>query len=229
MLGEAAVAIWCDVAADVKDEFDDWHVHEHSPERLTIPGFLRGSRWVSVDGCNSYFIVYELEELAVLTAGPYLERLNNPTPWSRKMMPNHRNMMRSLCRVRSSFGAGLGEAMLTVRFSPQAGAQDKLERWLNSDLLPALPARKGLCAAHLLRDAGQAQGAPTTEQKIRGGDKTADWIVLVKGYSTDALERLAAEELSEAALDAHRAAPGSIARIYRLAYTLTAADLGNAP
>jgi hypothetical protein len=164
MLGKAAVAIWCDVAPEVKDEYDDWHVHEHTPERLAIPGFLRGSRWVSVDGRNAYFILYELESLSVLTAGPYLERLNNPTPWSVKMMPQHRNMVRSLSRVEASFGMGLGEAMLTIR----------LEHSIGTELLAGLPARKGLAAAHLLRDAGAVQGGPTTEQKIRGGDQAAD-------------------------------------------------------
>ncbi len=34
-----------DVAAEVQVEHDDWHSHEHLPERLSIPGFLRGSRW----------------------------------------------------------------------------------------------------------------------------------------------------------------------------------------
>ena len=202
MLGAAAVAIWCDVDPQIKDEFDDWHAHEHMPERLAIPGFLRGSRWVSVDGLNAYFVLYELRDLAVLTAGPYLERLNHPTPWSTKMMPHHRNMVRSLCRVESSFGVGLGEAMLTIRLKAQAGAE----------LLPGLPARRGLVAAHLLHDAGAVQGAPTTEQKIRGGDKAADWIVLVNGYDFDAVG-LAADELDGAA-------PGSITRVYKLAYTL---------
>jgi hypothetical protein len=211
MLGRAAVAIWCDVAPEIKEEYDDWHVHEHTPERLSIPGFLRGSRWVSVDGRNAYFMLYELESLAVLTAGPYLERLNNPTPWSVKMMPHHRNMVRSMCRVESSFGMGLGEAMLTIRLTHSIG----------TELLASLPARKGLAAAHLLRDAGAVQGGPTTEQKIRGGDLSADWIVLVNGYSTDALERLL-EELSGAV-------PGAITRIYSLAYTLSAADFGKAP
>ncbi len=220
MLGNAAVAIWCDVALEVKDEYDDWHAHEHMPERLAIPGFLRGSRWVSVDGRNAYFILYELEALAILTAGPYLERLNNPTPWSRQMMPRHRNMVRSLCNVQSSFGAALGEATLAIRFAPQAGTEEKLERWLRGNLLPQLPARSGLVAAHLLRDAGPVQGAPTTEQKIRGGDQAADWVVLVNGYSVDALERLATGELNESALASHGAAPGCVARIYRLACLL---------
>ena len=213
MLGAAAVAIWCDVALEVKHEYDDWHVHEHTPERLAIPGFLRGSRWVSLDGRNAYFILYELEALSVLTAGPYLERLNNPTPWSVKMMPHHRNMVRSLCRVESTSGMGLGEAMLTIRLTHSIG----------TELLSSLPARKGLAAAHLLRDAGQVQGAPTTEQKIRGGDGSADWVVLVNGYRTSDLEGLAAGELNEAALVANGAAPGSVAQVYRLAYTLSKA------
>lgn len=225
MLGKAAVTIWCDVAHAVKEDFDDWHAHEHMPERLAIPGFLRGSRWESVDGNNAYFVIYELESLAVLTAGPYLERLNNPTPWSQKMMPLHRNMVRSLCRVEASFGDALAQAMLTVRFSPQPGSQERLGQWLAAEVLPKLPARKGLVAAHLLRDAARLQGAATTEQKIRGGDAVADWIVLVNGYGSGAVAKLAAEELNEAILVAHGAAPGSVARVYGLAYLLTPADL----
>ena len=45
--------------------------------------------------------------LATITGGAYLERLNNPTPWSRKMMPHHRNMVRSLCRAASGLGRRL--------------------------------------------------------------------------------------------------------------------------
>ena len=98
MLGKAAVTIWCDVAPEVRGEFDHWHAHEHMPERLSIPGFLRGSRWVGESG---YFILYEVQDEGVLTSTPYLERLNNPTPWSRQMMPHHRNMVRGLCREAS--------------------------------------------------------------------------------------------------------------------------------
>ena len=80
MLGRAAVAIWCDVAPEIREEFDDWHAHEHMPERLAIPGFLRGSRWVAADGSNGYFMLYEAVGLDTIASGPYLERLNNPTP-----------------------------------------------------------------------------------------------------------------------------------------------------
>src|SRR6266850_1496747 len=198
---KAAVTIWCEVAPDVRDEFDDWHAHEHMPERLSIPGFLRGSRWV---GDAGYFMLYEAQSETTITAGAYLERLNNPTPWSRKMMPHHRNMVRGLCRVEASYGAALGQALLTVRFSGNPETARKLARFLSE-----LASRKGLVAAHLLRNIAPVHAAQTTEQKLRGGDAAPDWIALVSGYSAEALASLASKELN---------LPGSVVGIYRLAY-----------
>jgi hypothetical protein len=214
MLGAAAVAMWCDVGLDVKEEFDDWHAHEHQPERLSIPGFLRGSRWVSTDGRNSYVMLYEAQNEATVTAGPYLERLNNPTPWSRKMMVHHKNMVRSLCRVQASFGAGLGQFLRTARFAPEPAQLEALERRL-AGLLPSLPSRKGIVAAQLLRRIAPAKAELTAEQKLRGVDGSADWIVFVNGYDAGAL---AAVEL-----------PDAVTGIYNLACMLTPADLRARP
>ena len=84
LLGNAAMLLSFDVAPDAIDEHDDWHTHEHLPERLSIPGFVRGTRWVAPEGQPRYFVMYEVEELATLASAAYLERLNNPTPWTRK-------------------------------------------------------------------------------------------------------------------------------------------------
>lgn len=220
MPANAAVAMWADVAFDAREAFNDWHAHEHMPERLSIPGFVRGSRWVAAGGGLGYFILYEVEELATLTTGPYLERLNNPTPWSKQMMPHHQNMVRSLCRVQARFGAGLGRALATIRFSPQPGAEQGLGRWLQEAVLPELPSRKGLVASLLLRDAASTAANPTMEQKIRGRDATADWAVLVSGYDADAVAATAVGEFSAANLARHGAAPGSIIGAYDLAFVL---------
>lgn len=190
MLGRAAVAMWWDVSPDVRSEWEEWHTVEHMPERLSIPGFLRGSRWTSGD---SYFVLYETAELATITSGPYVERLNHPTPWSRKMMPYHRNMVRSLCLVRASHGQGLPQAMATVRFSP---GKD----------IPQLPSGQGVTGAALLQ--AQPNQGQTEEQKIRGGDATADWVLLVGGYDAAAVER-AAPQLA-----------GATRGLYRLSYSL---------
>jgi hypothetical protein len=198
MLGGAAVAMWWDIAPDMKAEFEDWHTHEHMPERLAIPGFLRGTRWIAASGEPSYFVLYEVAGLATLTAGPYMERLNDPTPWSRKMMPHHRNMVRSLCEVRASFGRGVAPALATLRMKVPAEA------------LSALPERRGLAAAHLLESRPMSGVPQTTEQKIRGTDAEANWIAVIGGYDADAVAAASLE-----------VAPRAETGIYRLSFCLT--------
>ena len=44
LLGQAALAMWWDMAPSARSDFEDWHAHEHFPERLGIPGFHRGTR-----------------------------------------------------------------------------------------------------------------------------------------------------------------------------------------
>jgi hypothetical protein len=221
VLGRAAIVMWWDFPREMQPEIEDWHAHEHFPERLGVPGFLRGSRWIDLAGRPSYFIAYEAARLGTITTGPYLERLNNPTPWSRRMMPYHLNMVRSLCRVRAHFGGGHAYAMATVRFSPRR--RSAVARWLAEDVLPGIPKRKGLTGAHLLRSESM-RVAETAEQKIRGGDGAADWVLLLNGYDADAVQALVADELSPDALAARGAIPGAAAGVYRLAYSATAKD-----
>ena len=220
MIGRAAVTIWCDIALEARAELDHWHAHEHMPERLSIPGFLRGSRWVADQG-EGYFILYEARDEEAIAGRAYLERLNNPTPWSRRMMPHHRNMVRGACRIESSFGTGLGQALLTLRFSAHAGKAEALGRWLDA-VLAALVTQAGLVSAARLRNIAPADAPLTTEQQLRGGDRPPDWVVLVNGYRAEALAEVA-RELNEAALTAHGAAPGNLAATYHLAYVLASA------
>jgi hypothetical protein len=216
--------MWWDVAPAERAAFEDWHSHEHFPERLGIPGFRRGTRWASAAGGEGFFTLYELERYETLTSPHYLERLNRPTPWSTKMMPLHRNMVRSQCRMAASHGMGVGNSMLTVRLSPLPGRGDALRANLDATLarLAALP---GVIGGHLLETRTPA-APPTTEQRIRGGaDATADWIVLVSGYDADAVRHAADAALGAAALAAAGAQPGTLAGFYSLRYTLAAVDV----
>ena len=223
MLGRAAVAMWWDIAPEMRAEFEDWHSHEHMPERLSIPGFLRGTRWAALSGEPSYFVSYEVKNLTSTTGGPYLERLNNPTTWSRKMMPHHRNMVRSLCRVRASFGGGVAGVLATIRFSPRRGRSRSMAAWL-TEVIAALPARKGLTSAHLLESLPAAGPAQTTEQKIRGQDMVAEAVLLIGGYDIETVRAVVANELG-AELFASRGAPaGRIEGYYRPAFSLTSRD-----
>jgi hypothetical protein len=211
-----------DVVPEAVAEHDDWHTHEHLPERLSIPGFLRGSRWVAVHGQPRYLVLYEVAELATLTSAAYLERLNNPTAWTRTMMPHYRDMRRGLCAVVGSHGLGVGNLSYVVRFKPRAQFEGTLRRWLLKEALPALPAQRGIGSAHLLQGAAAAQ--MTHEQSIRGPDAGVDSAILLMGYEADALLAVAQELLGPRQLEG-RGAPGAVEALYRLDYTLTHAEI----
>jgi hypothetical protein len=49
LAGEAVVAIWNGIDPDTREQFYDWHVNEHMPERVGIPGFRRGRRYIAAD------------------------------------------------------------------------------------------------------------------------------------------------------------------------------------
>ena len=218
LLGQAAMLLSFDVLPEAIAEHDDWHTHEHLPERLAIPGFLRGSRWVALQGQPRYVVMYEVAELATLASEAYLQRLNNPTPWTTKVMPGYRGMSRGFCAVSGSFGFGLGHLALLLRFRPQATAEARLRNWLVSELLAQLPARAGIGSVHLLEGALTPQ--MTNEQRLRGADAGVDWAILVTGYGPDALAQLADADLGAQRL-AERGAVGVQAASYRLDYSLS--------
>lgn len=224
MLGRAALAMWWDVADDVRHEWEHWHAHEHVPERLSIPGFLRASRWTDASGGDGTFVTYELEDHAVLASAAYVARLNAPTPWSTKMMPLHRNMVRTQCQVVQTHGGVTARHVLTLRCTPIEGLEELLQSPL-ADFAKAVSQRPGIVGMHVLRQAAPTMEA-TTEQKIRGNsDRTADWIIVISGYDLNALQQLAQEELSETFLRTWGAMPDVKSQLFTLAYTAVPADV----
>lgn len=213
LLGKAAMLLAFDVLPDAIAEHDDWHTHEHLPERLSIPGFLRGTRWVATRGAPRYFALYEVADLGVLTSEAYLERLNHPTPWTSKMMASYRGMTRGFCKVTGSFGTGIGQAARLVRFRPALNAADALRHWLLHEVLGGLASKPGVGSAHLLEAA--APPPMTNEQKIRGADAQVDWAVVVAGYDEDTLGTPDREQLVQ------QGAADVIEGDYRLHYSLT--------
>jgi hypothetical protein len=215
--------MWWDMSRNQRPDFEDWHSHEHFPERLSIPGFLRGSRWASAEGTEGFFVMYELAGYETLTSSHYLARLNDPTPWSTKMMPHHRNMVRSQCEIVDSHGSGLAKSVMTVRLSPKQGEAEPLRRFLH-DRLSVLPTRPGITGAHLLQTK-TPDAKPTQEQKIRGGDAVADWIVLVSGYDAPSVSGVRTSELAPGLLTGAGATPSTSYVMFDLAYSLTPGDL----
>jgi hypothetical protein len=226
LLGKAAVVIWVDMDAGMLGQHDVWHSAEHLPERMGVPGFLRGRRCAAVDSsAPPRFVLYELEDIAVSTSAPYLERLNNPTHWSKRVMANCR-LNRTLCRVAVSHGEGIGAGMFTIRLAPRPGEERTLQSWLVGEVLPELAKREGVVGAHLLQKDAATVKPLTTEEKLRhgGADVSADWVILVEAFSAALAAAAAEEPLSQ--LGTKGAADGTITAAYTVSHVMGALHHG---
>ncbi|MDX1375015.1 MAG: hypothetical protein R3357_05590 [Burkholderiales bacterium] len=203
-------------------EHDHWHTYEHLPERLSIPGFLRGTRWVIVEGQPRYMVLYEVESLATLTSAHYLARLNAPTPWTAKMMTHYRAMTRGFCSVVRSTGLGLGQFALLVRYKPVPGTDAGVAAWLSDEVLPDLPSRPGLGSAHLLHTA--ATPTMTTEQRIRGVDKTVDSALIMTAHDDVALMKAGDQILGASGIEGRGGTEVS-SDLYAIHYSLSRTEI----
>jgi len=224
LLGGAAMLLWYDIVPDQISQHDEWHTRQHFPERVGIPGFIRAQRWVSVSSGPRYFVIYEVTDVAILSSAAYLERLNNPTPWTQRMMPHFRGMVRGFCRLESTTGTVLGATGVSVRYAAAKGLEVELQSWLHHDLIPRLARRHGFVSAFMFR----SDHAPemTAEQQIRGRDAGVELVLLVTGYSPELMKELATSDLCAESFQAYGASPGTTSDVYQLACLSDAPSFG---
>ena len=180
------LAIFNDCRAGREAEFEAWFQGEHLLERLAVPGFLFGRRHQAISGSSGYFNFYLVESPDVLTSNHYLERLDNPTPMTRKVMSEiFINMNRTVCRRTLRRGAFHGAFVVTVRFlndAPDAATLATLVEDLVQD---------SAVAACEIWDAVDPAGQPVSmEEKLRGGDKKIKACLMV-----DTLRQADAEKI----------------------------------
>jgi len=201
LAGRGAITIWQDVRPEAREDFFAWHNGEHIPERVGIPGFLRGRRYGALAGSPEFFTLYETAGPEVHTSAAYFERLNNPTPQTRRVAPMMINNVRSLCRVEWSRGGVGGGLMATLRFD---GGEGNRLLPLLAERLPRVVERPGIVGAHLCVADKGASSVKTEEKKARpAAALVPGWVVLVEGGgSRENLERALAELLDEPTLAA---------------------------
>jgi hypothetical protein len=194
-------------------------------ERVAIPGFLRGFRYRSLTEAPRTCVIYHVEALETLNSPAYLERLNNPTPWSTRTLQQFVGMNRTMCTVAASHGVGTGGYLLTLQLSARPGQEDKLHGWLSDEILPGFAARAGISGAHLLIGDQAVSATPTQEKELRGvADAIADRVVLVEGYDHAAVKQAKAELLGAGGITDHGAGASPMAGLYSLDYTLGEAE-----
>ena len=180
------LAIFNDCRAGREEEFEAWFQGEHLLERLAVPGFLFGRRHQAISGSSGYFNFYLVESPDVLTSNPYLERLDNPTPMTRKVMSEvFINMNRTVCRRTLRRGAFHGAFVVTVRFLNDAPDAATL-----ATLVEDLVQDSAVAACEIWDAVDPATQPVSMEEKLRGGDKKIKACLMI-----DTLRQADAEKI----------------------------------
>jgi hypothetical protein len=184
---QGILAIFNDCRAGRDADFEAWFQCEHLLERLAVPGFLFGRRHQAISGSAGYFNFYLVESPAVLTSKPYLERLDSPTPMTKRVMSDiFLNMNRTVCHRTLRRGGFRGAYAVTVRFNetPDTGALSSLAEKLVQDV--------GVASCEIWTAVDPVGQPISMEEKLRGGDKKIKGCMMV-----DTLRQSDAEKLGE--------------------------------
>ena len=143
--------------------YRQWHNAEHIPERVGIPGFLLGRRYLAADDATRFLMCYDTLGEQVLVSDAYLHALNHPTPWTREALTWFRNPDRNVYTLLSSRGAAAPSAapvLAVARFD--AGA------------LPAGGLPGGVTRLALYQLDGAGSSVRTQEAGIHGARSAQD-------------------------------------------------------
>jgi hypothetical protein len=182
------LGIWHGIVSGTEQAVEEWYNREHHIERIEVPGFLRARRYVALDDGPRFFCRYDVEGPEVLRSQPYQRVLNAPSEWTRRTMPNYRNMCRTVFQRIARLGRGDGTFVATLRLAAEAQDAEARVRRVAAEILPRIVAGPLILSAEAwLRDPGMAP-AQTEEVRLRGGpDATAAGAIVVDATSRDVL------------------------------------------
>jgi len=184
---QGILAIFNDCRSGHESEFETWFQGEHLLERLAVPGFLFGRRHQAISGSTGYFNFYLVESPNVLKSKRYLERLDNPTPMTKRVMSDiFINMNRTVCHRTLRRGGFRGAYAVTARFDAQP------DRAVLTATAEALLQDVGVAAYEIWTAVDPAGQPVSMEEKLRGGDKKIKACLMV-----DTLRKGAAENCGE--------------------------------
>jgi len=174
MIGKGALGIWMAIDPAGEANFNEWYPRQHLPERLSVPGFLRGRRYEATGGAPPYFTLYEVAGPEVLSSGPYLERLNDPTPWTRRTLPSFSVMVRNAyALVAASASDHVQRHLMTVRIKPDSGRGPAVRAWIDGEADAAVGRLAGVAGHGLYVSEMGATSVLTEERRLVGGEVAA--------------------------------------------------------
>jgi hypothetical protein len=179
------LAIFNNVAPGREGDFDEWFQHEHLAERIAVPGFVLGRRYEGVAGDRRFFNYYLTQSPDVLMSQAYLDRVDKPTPLTRKVMSEvFRDMVRTVCHRVLVRGAVRGAAATVVRFDQVVDAAA-----LTAVIDKHLHDRNVTCGE--IWTAVDTGLLASEEERLRGGDHRVAACLLIETLRVADAERMA--------------------------------------
>ena len=194
------MAFWSSIAPANQLAFQRWHNCEHIPERVSIPGFLRGRRYRSVADPDRFLMFYETRDTAVLSSPTYLAALNTPTRRTRDALGWFTKSTRTVFHLEGSAGTApewTAPVLVSARFAPGSqGAKATLSALLDGGRF----ARVRTWRAHV-----DSASGTSNESAIHGARPDASSLLLGESNRLDLLD------VAEARADSARAVAAALA------------------
>jgi hypothetical protein len=180
------LVIRSDIAPEIEADYLAWLTREHTLERVGVAGFV-SARIFRCCRCDvrRYMILYDLDSPSVVDSDAYLARLNNPTPWSARMMPHLGAFMRGGGAVVATAGAGNGSALLPLVLDDDALGDGPA-------VVNELAGRDGIVAVRLVEADAERTTAPSRERTLRSADASFERLLLIESLSPESAVAAAA-------------------------------------
>ncbi len=194
------MAFWADIDADYVLRYQQWHTCEHIPERVSIPGFLAGRRYRSMDDAPRFLMFYETKGPQVLTSEPYIAALNAPTDWTREALTHFRKSVRTVYSIMAESGSGGGLTppyVRSVRFDlSDPSGEAALQSWTL-----AAAATPEVKRVRVWKSDAAGSEAKTSERAIYGGEPGKQaFLALIEYAASPGDDPIAAADSAEPAV-----------------------------
>ncbi len=177
LLGKGALLNWGGVLPKHDIDYNLWHSLEHMPERISVKGFLRAFRCVGLKGTHDndkYFMMYDVKNKDILSSKQYLNRLNNPTDWTSRILSKYVYPSRAICEVikTTSITNGLSGFFVTIRYLSQ---NNDIENFYNISY--EIMSENGIFSIHCFQSDKEISLLKTKEKVIRSFQGNEDEII----------------------------------------------------
>ena len=225
------MAFWADIGPDYEARFLEWHNCEHMPERVSVPGFREGRRYRELGGSSRYLMMYFTENADVLGSPAYMERLNDPTPWTRESLGHFRNPSRNVYTVLAGHGrTSLREFpyLVSIRFDITPDAHARIRPSIEGGLVPGLTALPHVGRLRFYGIDAAVSGIETAERGLHaGGPGSQRFLLLAECAQPDVVEtdewQAAWTGLDDGMAGGNPPIAHVIAEVFRIDYVLAAA------